>query len=260
MRPKSKSSYPLIRNRTLDSPFSVTNFLGKTGITLEVKASLDDFHKLFDHLIRLSDKEKVDFANQFYLSFVSPYYGWLSKREFKTETYFMECMRIQAAVLHILFHYCFRYLRKNLPRCVRKLIRTNPSLQNRQGKPDAAAYTAYCMQSVYASFIQQFKLNPFFGSEDPDNYQDPRSFRETYIQGGRKLLKKGIRERWTILDRIDKHILPLVAMEKSCTDEHAYDLTYKVLRVLLPYDPFFVEDEDSRALRKIFNAQLPDTL
>lgn len=169
--------YPLIKDsKTSKGLITITNYFGNNKIRLQITASKEDWKLLWSLWEKGNDDSITNLVGaDFVTSFMSP----LSKKLFDDKRIdrwnFIFDMKVLSAILYDFFSYCFKI--NQLSEYIEKI--GNDELLKKGGKPDSLSYTAYCIQSIFHSLVEKYKLKEFEGSE---------SFYITYILEGRKLI------------------------------------------------------------------------
>lgn len=202
------------------SQLSVANTF-PSGITLKIIASKEDWEKL-----RFKAFDAKSFSIAFYDYFIRDALDYLERpnnEKRRTRSLFAKLMEIQAALLYGIFSFSFKKTQSKWPAYIIniELIEGYKELLlNKHGKPDATAYTAYCMQLVYSKYFEPYSIKPFL------NGADLMSFYKRYIYHGNKSLKNIDYEKLNYVNNL------LLLLNKRLTDTDTNEFK-NIIRLLI---------------------------
>lgn len=140
----------------------------------------------------------------------------------KKNQFFVDAMKIQAALLYEVLKKCPAYIEKldNVDDINKNIEYFRMS--SRRGltdKPDLRNYTLFCLKSIYKEWVKEYSFNPF---------SDTEHFSDKYITPGKKLIKPDNDFFQQI--RFIEHILIHIKRTEPIQYEYIFNLVFNIIK------------------------------
>ncbi len=202
---RNKETAEVHPGRTKKDPDWVRNFLVDGSIKLKISASRKDWKLLFERYFsgQAIDRAKEAFAQDFYESFMLPWYYRVELRKMRIPfsqpwlNTHLGRIKAQAAYLYLFFSYVFKKYGNKPPNFVarigdaERLIKQSGRGDKKRDKRDPAAHAALLMQHVWwGALKEQRRIKQPFFSDDPEYGDDLTNFYITYVLPGKELIRE----------------------------------------------------------------------